>query len=183
MSNSFNDLSGSTSPVANQLAMALLDVGVDFSSGVPCGVLRRIISFLIEDERIRHVIVNRESEAVGVAVGAYLAGRTPVVYMQNSGLFTVLNDVSSLLMPYEVPILNIVSFRGCNGEDAPQHIVNGRITVHLLKDLGLPYCVFSSESSIYNATVELCDDMRAKGLPGVLLLERGWDQPCIVEKQ
>lgn len=48
--------------------------------------------------------------------------------MQNSGLMNSLNDLSSLLITYKIPILFIVSWRGAPGEDAPQHLINGIAT-------------------------------------------------------
>ena len=42
----------------------------------------------------------REDEAVGMAAGAYMAGRIPAVLMQNSGLGTSLNTlIDDLLWP------------------------------------------------------------------------------------
>ena len=124
----FNDLSRSPSVIANELRRALIDIGVSFSTGIPCGILRRVIDVCINDSRIVHVGVNRESEAIGVAVGAYLARHKPLLYMQNSGLFAASNDISSLVIPYGIPLLMIVTLRGCGNEDAPQHLANGEAT-------------------------------------------------------
>jgi len=90
--NLFNVLDGECSKKADQMHRLFLEAGVDFASGVPCGVLRHIIRNLVDDAGILHVAANRESEAIGLAAGAYLAGKTPVVYMQNSGLFSASND-------------------------------------------------------------------------------------------
>ena len=88
----FNVMGSEHSDKANQMHRLFLELGVDFASGVPCGVLRHIIRNLVDDAGILHVAANRESEAIGLAAGAYLAGKTPVVYMQNSGLFSASND-------------------------------------------------------------------------------------------
>ena len=106
----FNMVDGKRSAKADQLHQVFLELGVDFASGVPCGVLRHIIKNFIDDAEILHVSANRESEAVGLAAGAYLAGKIPVVYMQNSGLFAASNDIASLLIPYEIPIFFTVSY-------------------------------------------------------------------------
>ena len=100
----FNMLNGERNEKADQMHQLFLELGVNFASGVPCGVLKYIIKNLDGDARILHVPANRESEAIGLAVGAYLAGKTPVIYMQNSGLFAASNDIASLLVPYEIPI-------------------------------------------------------------------------------
>ena len=113
----FNALAGDRSEKADLLHGVFRKLGVNFASGVPCGVLRHIIKNFEDDAAMLHVIANRESEAVGLAVGAYFGGKTPVIYMQNSGLFSASNDIASLLVPYRMPIFFVVSYRGCEGED------------------------------------------------------------------
>ena len=95
----FNLVTGERSIKADQMHRIFLELGVNFASGVPCGVLRHIIKNFNDEKTILHVPANRESEAVGLAAGAYLGGKTPVVYMQNSGLFAASNDIASLLIP------------------------------------------------------------------------------------
>ena len=122
-----------------------MESGFDFATGVPCGVLKHIIKKLKEDRRVRHVSVNRESEAVGVAAGAYLAGKKPLVYMQNSGLFAASNDIASLLIPYKIPVFFVISFRGCRGEDAVQHLVTGGATKTLIRSFHLSFEIFEKD--------------------------------------
>src|SRR3989344_1590993 len=129
----FNTLADERSEKADRLHRLFLEVGVNFVSGVPCGVLRHIIRNFDNDAVVLHVPANRESEAVGLAAGAYFGGKTPVVYMQNSGLFSASNDIASLLVPYEIPIFFVVSYRGCEGEDAVQHLTTGRANESLLQ--------------------------------------------------
>ena len=177
MSNSrFNDLNKSAFSASGQLQQALVEAGINFATGVPCGVLRSIIDFLVCDEHIQHVTVSRESEAIGVATGAYLAGRRPIIYMQNSGLFAASNDISSLLMPYRVPLLMVVTLRGSEGEDAPQHLVNGRATTPLLASFGIPYTVYDAELDIHTVVLDLFEQAADVQLPAILLLKRGWDK-------
>lgn len=80
----------------------------------------------------------REDVAVGMAAGAALAGRKAAVWMQNSGLGVSANALSSLVQLYEIPMLLVVSWRGC-GADAPEHVLSGRITPDLLGLLGIPF--------------------------------------------
>src|SRR3990172_12532894 len=103
-SRDFNDLVTGGSRKAELLHKEMIKQGIDFASGVPCGVLRHIIRNLQEDTSVHHQPANRESEAVGIAAGAYFAGKKPVGYMQNSGLFAASNDIASFLIPYEIPI-------------------------------------------------------------------------------
>lgn len=169
----FNTLAGDRSEKADQLHGVFREFGVNFASGVPCGVLRHIIRNLDDDAAVFHVIANRESEAVGLAAGAYFGGKLPVVYMQNSGLFSASNDIASLLVPYRMPIFFVVSYRGCEGEDAVQHLTTGRSTERLLESFGLPFAVFGDQS-LGTLVRSMFETMRKAELPTFLLLKRGW---------
>jgi len=169
----YNQLSEGRSARADLIHRLFKEAGVDFASGVPCGVLKHIIKNLSEDTSVLHIPANRESEAIGLVAGAFLAGRTPVVYMQNSGLFAASNDIASLLVPYKIPVILTVSYRGCEGEDAVQHIATGRATEKLLEALGLPYDIIGT-IDIYSQIRSLIGTMKRTGLPTVLLLKRGW---------
>lgn len=171
----FNALAGERSEKADQMHRLFLELGVNFASGVPCGVLRCVINNFANDAAILHIPANRESEAVGLAAGAYLAGKTPVVYMQNSGLFAASNDIASLLVSYEIPIFFTVSYRGCQGEDATQHLTTGRATEALLRSFGLPFAVLV-EHDLSALIKSMFEEMRKSKLPVFLLLKRGWQK-------
>ncbi|MFA5942122.1 MAG: hypothetical protein WC798_00400 [Candidatus Paceibacterota bacterium] len=171
----FNVLDGRRSEKADQMHQQFLKFGVDFVSGVPCGVLRHIIKNFIDEPKMLHVSANRESEAVGLVAGAYFAGKTPIVYMQNSGLFAASNDIASLLVPYKIPVFFTVSYRGCEGEDAVQHLTTGGATEALLRSFGLPFVVFGGQD-IPILVTSMFQKMRKVKLPTFLLLKRGWQR-------
>ncbi len=83
----------------------------------------------------------REDAAVGIATGASLAGRRAVVLMQNSGLGTALNALASLNILYKIPLLLLVSWRGYQGQDAPEHLLMGEVCTSLLDTVKIPYRV------------------------------------------
>src|SRR5947209_14984327 len=67
--------------------------------------------------------------------------------MQNSGLGTSLNALASLSLMYGFPALVVVTWRGFEGKDAPEHILTGRITPQILDLLEMPYRVLSADSA------------------------------------
>ena len=67
-----------------------------------------------------------------MAAGAYMAGKIPAVLMQNSGLGTSLNTLISLNMIYRQPCILLISWRGFQGNDAPEHLVMGETMLPLL---------------------------------------------------
>jgi phosphonopyruvate decarboxylase len=119
----------------------------DFFTGVPCSLVEDVIAVLEQGSRAPYVAAVREDVAVGLAAGAWLAGRRPCVLMQNSGLGTSLNALASLSLMYRLPALVIVTWRGHEGKDAPEHILTGAITPQLLELLGIPYRVLSAATA------------------------------------
>ena len=104
----------------------LIQEDYKFFTGVPCSLLSGLI-YELEDQKVeaRYVPSVREDAAVGLCVGAYLAGAKPVLLMQNSGLGYCLNAFTSLNLIYKIPALVIMSWRGKAGKDAPEHIIMG----------------------------------------------------------
>ena len=128
-----------------EFASRLEHHGFDFFTGVPCSLIEDLIAVL-ERGRLPYVAAVREDSAVGLAAGAWLGGRRPVVLMQNSGLGTSLNALASLSLMYGFPALLLVTWRGFGGKDAPEHILMGEISPPLLDLLGVPHRVLAVDS-------------------------------------
>ncbi len=122
---------------ADRFVDSLLAAGIDFFTGVPCSLVGPVIAEL-ERRGIYHG-ETREDAALGVAAGAYLGGKLPAVIMQNSGLGVSLNALGSLHLLYEIPCLVLVTWRGLDGTDAPEHLVMGEVMPGLLDLFGLPW--------------------------------------------
>jgi sulfopyruvate decarboxylase TPP-binding subunit len=110
----------------------LLDDGYDFFTGVPDSGLKRFIADVSGLTNGAHVPATWEAEAVGIAAGAFLAGRKPCVYLQNAGLGHVVNPLTSLCLPYGIAVLLVIGHR----HTLPQHRVMGEIDERLLGLLG-----------------------------------------------
>src|SRR6185312_2190252 len=90
---------------APEFVAALKAAGFDFFAGVPCSLLKGLVSLLDKDEAAHYVSATREDSALGMACGAYLGGKRPMVLMQNSGLGVSVNALASLHTLYDIPIL------------------------------------------------------------------------------
>src|ERR671932_1892794 len=130
---------------SDDFVQALQDIGFDFFTGVPDSILGGIISTLLE--RRLYTPAVREDEAVAMAAGAYMAGKVPAVLMQNSGLGTSLNALISLNLIYQQPCLLLVSWRGFQGKDAPEHLVMGQTMPQLLDTMKIPHRTLSVDSA------------------------------------
>lgn len=112
--------------------------GFDFYTGVPCSILSNIIHYMSGSTDVTYIPATREDEAIGVAVGAYIGGKRPAVLMQNSGLGTSINALTSLVLLYQVPLLLIISWRGYQGKDAPEHLFMGKYMLDFLNIMKIP---------------------------------------------
>jgi sulfopyruvate decarboxylase subunit alpha len=121
--------------LAVELADQLVGNGYGPFLGTPCGVLAPLLSAV--EDKTSLLTIPREDNAVGVAAGAALSGHTPVVLMQNSGLGQSVNALASLVMPYRIPMLLIVSLRGQAPDTTQENTGMGRLTEPILTELGI----------------------------------------------
>ncbi len=145
--------------------------GIDFATGVPCGVLKDLIFYLKESEIITHIISQNEPEAVGIAAGAYLGGKKPLIYMQNSGFMKSINEFSSLIIPCRIPVLCVISLRGKGGEDAPQHALNGKITKSIIDGLGIE-SYEAHEENMEEEFFKAAQFMKYEKRPAIIIVKR-----------
>lgn len=129
-------------------------IGVDFYTGVPDSQLKALCNYLMNTYGVdpeHHIIAANEGNCTALAAGYYLAtGKTPLVYMQNSGEGNIINPVASLLNDkvYAIPVVFVVGWRGEPGvHDEPQHIYQGQVTVKLLEDMDVPTFVIGPQTT------------------------------------
>ena len=83
---------------------------------VPDRVLTPLIAGVQADPFFTAFATAREEEAVGVVAGAWMGGKLGVVLMQTSGFGTLANALASLAVPYQIPLIMVISERGTLGE-------------------------------------------------------------------
>jgi len=79
---------------------------------VPDNPLSHVLAVLRDHTDVKTTLATREEEAFGIAAGLYVGGVRPTVMLQSSGLGNSLNALTSLLIPYEIPALIVISIRG-----------------------------------------------------------------------
>ena len=151
------------------------EAGLDFYTGVPCSYLTPLINRVINDPANRYVGAASEGEAVGIAAGAWLAGRRTVVMCQNSGLGNAVNPLTSLNAPFQIPTLLVVTWRGQPGvADEPQHELMGAITPALLDTLRIPHMAFpATRDEIGPAIAAMSASLTETRLPFAFIMEKG----------
>ncbi|MFI6348015.1 phosphonopyruvate decarboxylase [Streptomyces sp. NPDC050560] len=114
------------------------DFGFGPFVGVPCSYLGGVIAAAEDSPNADYLVANNEGEAVAVAAGLRLAGASPAVIMQNSGLGNAVNPLTSLVQTMAVPMLLLITWRGQPGRtDEPQHTLMGAITRDLLDAMSI----------------------------------------------
>jgi sulfopyruvate decarboxylase alpha subunit len=83
---------------------------------VPDKVLAPLIKRLHADDWFTVICPAREEEAVGIVTGACMGGMRGIVLMQTSGFATLPNALASLTVPYQIPLLMLISERGTLGD-------------------------------------------------------------------
>ena len=155
----------------------LQNIGVTSFYGVPDSTLKHFCSFISHKlPKEQHTICVNEGVAVSSAIGYHLATRkTPIVYMQNSGLGNSVNPLTSLTAReiYSIPLILLIGWRGePKVKDEPQHIFQGRITKHMLETLEIPYDIVDSESDIKKILSKACKFIQINQSPYGLLVRK-----------
>src|SRR5208282_5528702 len=83
---------------------------------VPDNILTPLVEGAASDKYFVPVGATREDEAVGTVAGAYMAGLRGAAIMQTSGFALIGNALASLIVPYQLPAILIISERGTMGE-------------------------------------------------------------------
>ncbi|HPC82271.1 MAG TPA: hypothetical protein P5234_02555 [Thermoanaerobaculaceae bacterium] len=146
---------------------AFLDRGVELVAGVPCSYLRRFFAACATLSADRYVAAPREDHAAAVCAGAWLGGRLALAAMQNSGLGTCLEVLTSLHLMYSLPLPMLVSDRG-EPADYEEHRILGQRTRQLLDLFGIPWRVAVPGGELEEAAW-LVATARERRMPVVLL--------------
>lgn len=109
-----------------------------YGAGVPCSNFSDTINELSKDKKFHYIPATNEGEAISISSGFSISGKSSFVLAQNSGLGSILDPITSLVIPYNIPIVLLISFRGNPQKiDEPQHIFMGSITEKIIQLCGL----------------------------------------------
>jgi phosphonopyruvate decarboxylase len=159
---------------APSLCARFRESGRTFFTGVPCSYFAALVEAIERDQRSRYVPAAHEGAALSLAAGAVLGGERPVVMLQNSGLGNLVNPAASLVSPYRLPVLTLISHRGDPGApaDEPQHDVMGRTTEALLGLLGIPTRRLPDEEHRLSELLSWADTLAEGGRCAAVLIGR-----------
>ena len=140
---------------------------------VPDNPLSHVLRILAERfPDITTTLATREEEAFGIAAGLYLGGARPTVMLQSSGLGNSLNALTSLIVPYKIPMLIVISMRGDAGEWNDAQVPMGRAVRPICDAIGLPHTTVDTAESTEESVRLVGQTAFGTRLPGVCLLPR-----------
>lgn len=162
---------------AKKVVEALVSCGAGLFTGVPDSLLSKFSACVMNQKELHHIIAANEGNAIGLAIGDYLASSKPsVVYMQNSGLGNVVNPITSLVDPEvcSIPMVLIIGWRGEPGsKDEPQHVKQGEITLGQLNVLNIPFAIIEADTDVDFVISKLWSKMLIRQGPVALVVKKG----------
>lgn len=166
--------SGSASIDPRTFLDELRSLGIVEYAGVPCSYFAGLYGAFETIPGIRYVPAAHEGLAMSYAAGSWLGGIHCAVLVQNSGFGNLINPLTSLVMPYAIPVVVIMSLRGWPSATAeePQHKVMGETTLAMLDTLGISYHVLTAEDGSLSRAMHLVKESLARRAPIFILVPR-----------
>lgn len=117
---------------------------IDFLIVVPTSGMNEIYAHFEKTERC--IYVTREEEGVAVCTGLTMAGKTVVLFIQQSGVGNLMNAVFTLAEPYNVKFPIVVLIRGENDPN-PIHWMSSKYTCDILTNFEPHWIDWGDEAS------------------------------------
>src|SRR3974390_1775405 len=124
---------------AAQIHAQLTSCGIKLAASLPDDWIAPLIERIAADNRIRHVRVAREAEAVAICNAALLGGVRSVALMGATGLLACTGELASLNLRRQIPVFLVRSQRGSIHDHRIYQEVQGRRTIPLLHTYDFPY--------------------------------------------
>ena len=131
---------------ADSFLRTLKDNEVRLVSYVPDNVLTPLIKGVASDNYFMSANATREDEAIGMVTGAWMGGLKGAVMMQTSGFALIPNALASLILPFQIPAILVVSERGTLGEFNIGQSLVARVLRPTLDTLGIVHHTLDDES-------------------------------------
>jgi len=137
---------------------------------IPDNVLSPLIEAVHADSWFRALCPAREEEAVGIVAGAWMAGMRGVVLMQTSGFATLPNVLASLVVPYQIPVLMVISERGTLGDHQLGQAIVCRTMRPVLQTLGIEHFAIERLEDVEFVVGNMARQAYATQAPAAIIL-------------
>ena len=137
---------------------------------VPDKVLAPLIKRLHADSYFKVLCPAREEEAVGIVAGAYMAGLRGIVLMQTSGFASIPTVLASLAVPYQIPLLMMISERGTLGDHQLGQAIVCRLLRPVLESLGIEHHAIERQDEVEFIVDRMIKQAFATQAPAAMIL-------------
>ena len=155
-----------------RLAAAIEKAGVRVAASVPDNWIEPVIERLNASAKVVHTPAAREEDALGICLGAALAGRRAVCLMQNAGVLNTGGTLATLANAFGVPAVLIVTDRGHLGDVLTAHFEKARPFRPFLEALQIPYYELSADFDRDDQVSQAFEMAEAGQRPVALLITR-----------
>lgn len=150
---------GSKIDPVQTIMRSVKEAGVDLVLHLPCDHIHPLLNPLVKE--IKNIPLTREEEGVGIAAGASLAGKRPLMVIQNSGIGNMINALLSLTTFYEFPLPIFVSHPGLEDEMSKAQVPMGSRFIAMLDALCIEHHSYlKKDDLIYKERSDYHDNSR-----------------------
>ena len=135
-------------PWSDAFLKALKDNDVRLVAYVPDNVLTPLLQGVTADNYFMAVGATREDEALGIVAGAWMGGVKGCVMMQTSGFAVAPNALASLIVPFQIPAILIISERGTLGEFNSGQVLVARTMRPTLDAIAVTHHTLTDEKAL-----------------------------------
>ena len=137
---------------------------------IPDNVLTPLIDAVHADSWFRAICPAREEEAIGIVAGAWMAGLRGITLMQTSGFATLANVLASLIVPYQIPALLLISERGTLGDHQLGQAIVCRTMRPVLQTLGIEHFAIERADDVEFVVDSMAKQAYATHAPAAMIL-------------
>jgi sulfopyruvate decarboxylase alpha subunit len=137
---------------------------------IPDTVLAPLIDAVHADSWFRVLCPAREEEALGIVAGAWMAGVRGITLMQTSGFATLANALASLIVPYQIPALMLISERGTLGDHQLGQAIVCRTMRPVLQTLGIEHFAIERGEDVEFVVDSMARQAYATQAPAAVIL-------------
>ncbi len=139
---------GYSTEMAQKIVDQCADAGISFVASLPDDWIAECIDIFSQDNRFKHVPVNREESAIGLCSGAFFSATGAMALMGASGLMTVIYAITKINFTYEIPVFIMITERGSFDDGAKFHVSNGLYLRSVMESISMPYTMIDSEEKL-----------------------------------
>jgi sulfopyruvate decarboxylase subunit beta len=166
-----------------KLLVTLRRSGVNVVLTNPCAKIKEMLNYLEQQTDFDMIQVPREDLGVGIAGGAYLAGKRPILFIQSTGLGTLVNAIASLTLNYQFPLPVFCSWRGVIDEPIEAQKRLGSALRGIFESLKVPIHYIKQFNDINTIEENLNSAYQENNVQIFLLSPRLWSNEFTVKKR